>query len=189
MLGRYLQAGWRVLDVGTGDGLLARCLMERSGAQVQGIDVLQRDNAWIPVTLFDGLHIPFADNSFDALILVDVVHHAADPLALLSEVVRVTRDHILIKDHLLEGWFAQSTLQFMDWVGNARHHVHLPYNYWPREQWRRTLSDLHLQISDWTEKIPLYPWPFSWIFGRRLHFIAQVRKCPEPPQQADTSHS
>jgi hypothetical protein len=27
-----------------------------------------------------------------------------------------------------------------------------------------------------TQKIPIYPAPFSWVFGRNLHFIALLRK-------------
>ena len=38
---------------------------------------------------------------------------------------------IVLKDHTRNGLFSGSTLRFMDWVGNARHGVRLPYNYWP----------------------------------------------------------
>ena len=55
-------------------------------------------------------------------------------MILLRETVRVARQVIVIKDHLLKGAFAYSTLRLMDWVGNARHDVALPYNYWTSAQ-------------------------------------------------------
>ncbi len=116
-----------VLDVGAGDGYVAEALMaERPDIQIRGIDPLVRPNARIQVSVFDGTTIPFADDSFDAVMLVDVAHHAADPLGLLKEVARVTRRVVIIKDHRREGLFAFSTLRFMDAVGNRRHGVALP---------------------------------------------------------------
>ena len=38
-------------------------------------------------------------------------------MTLLREAVRVARQAVLIKDHLVEGTFAYSTLRFMDWWG------------------------------------------------------------------------
>ena len=51
----------RVLDVGTGDGLIAAAMAERRrDLRIEGIDVLVRENAAIPVTAFDGRAIPMA---------------------------------------------------------------------------------------------------------------------------------
>jgi ubiquinone/menaquinone biosynthesis C-methylase UbiE len=104
-----------VLDVGCGDGLLARLIMDqRSDVEICGIDVLVREQTQIPVTEFDGLRIPFPDNSFDAVMFVDVLHHTDDPIALLFEAQRVAAKAIVIKDHRLNGLLARPTLRFMD---------------------------------------------------------------------------
>jgi hypothetical protein len=81
---------------------------------------------------------------------------------------------MLIKDHVLEGFLAESTLRFMDDVGNARHGVTLPYNYWTQRRWESVLSELALPVEAWTRKLGLYPWPASWLFDRSLHFIARL---------------
>src|SRR5207247_1102228 len=81
-----------VLDIGCGDGLIARLLMERRpDLRIEGIDVLARPGAHIPVTLFDGSRIPRADEAVDVALLVDVLHHADEPMALLREAFRVAR--------------------------------------------------------------------------------------------------
>ena len=165
----------RVLDVGCGDGPLSSVLLRRRPDIVlQGIDVLIRDRTRIPVQPFDGRILPFGDACFDAVVLVDTLHHSADPRALLAEARRVARQVILIKDHLREGLLARPTLRFMDRVGNARHGVALPYAYWPKQRWLDTFESLGLRVDVWNTKLGLYPWPANWLFERSLHFVARL---------------
>jgi SAM-dependent methyltransferase len=163
----------RVLDVGCGDGELGARLRElRPDVSVEGIEVLSRENSAIPVRMFDGVRVPYDDASVDVVLLVDVLHHTDDPGLLLRESARVARSAILIKDHLREGIGARLTLRAMDWVGNARHGVRLPYNYWSRAEWNRAFSRLGLAVREWHSSLRLYPMPASLIFDRSLHFVA-----------------
>lgn len=165
----------RVLDVGCGDGLLAYLIMQTRGdIDLQGIDVLVRDQTHIPLAAFDGRIIPYGDASFDVVMFVDVLHHAKDPMILLREAVRTARKAIVIKDHTRDGWLAGPTLRFMDWVGNARHGVKLPYNYWPKRKWLETFDILDLTIGVWKKDLGLYPRPVNWLFERSLHFIVRL---------------
>jgi len=165
----------KVLDVGCGDGLLSTLIMQnRPDVEISGIDVLVRKDAKIPVTAFNGATIPFADKTFDTAIFVDVLHHTDNQLKLLDEARRVTRNSLIIKDHLLNGFLAGLTLRAMDWVGNASHGVALPYNYWPEQRWKAAFESLNLKIDCWESELKLYPSPANLIFGRSLHFIARL---------------
>jgi SAM-dependent methyltransferase len=167
----------RVLDVGCGDGLISALLQQkRSDIAVQGIDVLPRAQTHIPVEMFDGSRFPFASASFDAVLFSDVLHHTVDPAILLQEARRVARQHVLIKDHYREGLAANTRLRFMDWVGNARFGVALPYNYWTRQQWYAAWERIGLQPVQLVTKLGLYPKPADWVFGAQLHFIALLRR-------------
>jgi SAM-dependent methyltransferase len=165
----------RILDVGCGDGLITQLIsQQRPDVLLRGIDTLARPHAYIPVERFDGKTIPYENRSFDGVMFVDVLHHTEDPTTLLREAKRVAHRFILIKDHTLEGLFAAQTLRFMDHVGNARHGVALPYNYWPKQRWLDAFDALGLQVGGWNDELGIYPWPASWVFDRSLHFIAEL---------------
>lgn len=163
----------RVLDVGSGDGLLAAGIRRRRpDTMIRGIDVLVRPQTHIPVDAFDGRNIPYADRSFDVVMCVDVLHHTPDPMVLLREAARTAKWAIVLKDHDCSRPLAIPTLRFMDRVGNARHGVALPYNYWPRRQWQEAFKSLGLFVASWTEDLGLYPAPASLLFGGTLQFMA-----------------
>ena len=170
-----LTADSSVLDVGCGDGKIGKLIMDKIQAHIEGIDVLVRDTTYIPVKLFDGYNIPFDNNYFDFAIIIDVLHHTDDPLRLLKEIKRVVRKKIFIKDHLLEGFLAEPTLRFMDYVGNAHYKVRLPYNYLSKDEWLKIFDDFSLSVSQWKEELNLYP-PWNLVFDRKLHFIADLVK-------------
>ena len=166
-----------VLDVGCGDGNIDRLIMDkRPDVKIEGIDILKRPHTLIPVTSFNGEHIPFNDSQFDVVMFVDVIHHAANQLVLLEEAKRVSRQFILIKDHTKNGPLAFSTLKFMDWVGNRHHGVVLPYKYWSYDEWMSVFKNLSLEIKSWNKQLKLYPAPASWLFDRSLHFISLLEK-------------
>lgn len=187
-LAEVIPPNTKVLDVGCGDGLLAKLIMEkRPDVTIEGIDVLVRPHTHIPVTGFDGERIPAGDRSYDVVLFVDVLHHTTDPEILLSEAVRVARQSVVIKDHTKDGLLAGPTLRFMDWVGNARHGVALPYNYWTKRRWDGAFGQFGLSVDAWIDRIGLYPWWARPVFERKLHYIARlgVNQEREPSRAGD----
>ncbi len=188
-LERRLPPGASVLDVGCGDGLVGRTLIDlRPDLAVTGVEVRVRAKTRISVGIFDGLRIPCADKAVDVALLVDVLHHAAAPGALLREAARVARTAVVVKDHTREGFLAEATLRFMDRVGNLRFGVPVTGQYWSRAEWDREIARAGLSVADWTGDLGLYPIPFRWMFDRSLHFVARldpaaasVRRLAEAP--------
>jgi SAM-dependent methyltransferase len=181
LLAEFLPVGASVLDVGSGDGQIdAQLLRKRPDLTIEGVDLAVRQATGIPVKAFDGEHLPYPDASFDTVMFVDVLHHTIDPLVLLREAARVARNSVVLKDHTREGILAGLRLRFMDYVGNARHGVALPFNYWTVAQWRDAERLLGLTKTKELRTLDLYPWPADQIFGAKLHFVARY----DVPQRA-----
>jgi SAM-dependent methyltransferase len=176
-LSARIPPGSAVLDIGCGDGTIGS-LLAKPGSEIsiEGVEFAPRPQCAIRCRPFDGAVLPFADGSFDVCLFVDVLHHTDDVTVLLREARRVTRQFVLIKDHLSENRFDFKTLQFMDWVGNRPHGVRLPYNYQSRKEWEASFAKCGLSIAQWTSEVPLYPFPFSLLVGRGLHFVALLEK-------------
>ena len=102
----------KVLDLGCGDGV-SEIFMQKyfSNWRVEGIDVSkesiemaktqQLSNANFAV--YDGINIPFADNSFDIVFVAGVLHHVEFSLhdAMMTEMKRVLKEggRLLIYEH------------------------------------------------------------------------------------------
>ena len=168
-------SGARVLDVGSGDGLLADAIQRRRpDVRFEGIDVIARPDARIPVTVFDGASLPFGEGAFDVVLFADVLHHTPNAEALLRDARRVARQAVIIKDHCADGFLAWETLRFMDRVGNARFGVALPHLYLRWEEWQEMFRRVGVAVATFRRHLGLYPPPLTWVFDRSLHFVAVV---------------
>jgi len=93
-------AGPSVLDLGCGLGGYTKALGDR-GFDVRGLDVVaeyvERARALgVRADVYDGDHLPLADDSVDTTILLEVIEHLEDPARLLGEARRVSRRNVLI---------------------------------------------------------------------------------------------
>lgn len=177
LISEMLEGSQKILDVGCGDGRIDSYLMSSNKEiEIIGIDVLVRDNTYIDVIEYDGYHIPLKDNVVDTVMVIDVLHHVDDPQRLIKEMVRVTSDSIIIKDHIKVGVVSYIKLRLMDYVGNAHYHVRLPYNYLTKEQWDSVFMNNNLELKIYKTDLNLYTGLFHILFDRKLHFIAKLKK-------------
>jgi methionine biosynthesis protein MetW len=85
-----------VLDVGCGKGLLLPLLL-RKKCRVVGIDLLapesvdQRFSAYHQLNIEEKPHLPYSSESFDVIILADVIEHIKNTDAFLNEVRRTLK--------------------------------------------------------------------------------------------------
>lgn len=99
-----LAPGARVLDLGCGRGRHAHALGQCENVTIVGLDMKLDDLkatregfALFPasgsahVTCGDAYRLPFADNSFDAVVCSEVLEHLHDYRAALDEIARITK--------------------------------------------------------------------------------------------------
>ena len=125
----------RILDVGCGEGFTLRELQDdRLEATMVGMDFSAPALAWnqaqrmaqSPLSVADIHHLPLEDNSFDLVLCLEVLEHLPDSAQGLRELLRVTRDYVLVSvphepffrgANLLRGKHVQA-------LGNDPEHVH-----------------------------------------------------------------
>ncbi len=174
-LARHLGRAASLLDVGCGDGVnLTRLAAECGATKVAGVDVLVRPNAVIDVVPYDGLHLPFPDRSFEAVSIIDVLHHCTDARQVLREVLRVADRVVVIKDHFAFGPVTDKMLYLMDIAGNAKDGIPSPGTYFHPRQWVEMITEAGGRVDtiDWPLKTHDLPWRLvGW---PELQFTAKV---------------
>jgi SAM-dependent methyltransferase len=177
----HLAAGDRVLDVGCGSGALGGSLIARNGARgitVDGLEKHPRGGEPIHVVAYPGETFPLEENSYDVVIVADVLHHERDPDKLLREAVRVSRRLVIIKDHQVNGPLAYPRIALIDWAANAPYGVPCLYRYNTPAQWSEIAKRFELETVQRCGSMDLYPAGVNLLFGRRLQFllVGRVKK-------------
>lgn len=171
----HLCEGNRVLDVGCGYGALGKALLDSpglpKGIMIDGLEKIKRNKQLINIYEYNGVNIPFPDNTYDVVILADVLHHEPDLDRLISECIRVSCKLLIIKDHKLCGPLSQFRLQFIDWAANIPYGIPCLYQYYTTDQWICLRGRHGLNLIDETNSMNLYPPIINWIFGRKLQYM------------------
>lgn len=161
-----------VLDVGTSTGALAASIFrDLPELHLAGVDVVVGSQPLIPMVMGNGKRLPFDDDAFDCVMLIDVLHHDQHPGELLAEAKRVSRKRVLVKDHYWENRLDLPILRFQDYIGNKPYGVKLPYNFLDMETWLSLFENIGLGIAG-TSKFRLN------VFDLRKHVIFELEKCP-----------
>ena len=86
----------RVLDVGAGTGALTRVLREETPGEVVALDADRGllDNIGDPRVQGDGTRLPFADDTFDAVVCQALLVNLPDPTEAVREFARVSRGRV-----------------------------------------------------------------------------------------------
>lgn len=137
-----------VLDVGCDDGNVAAAIQARKpGLRFEGVDIQDLRPCKIPRKVYDGLHLPYPDDSFDVVMAVDVLHHTNTIAEILTEMGRVSRKHVLLKEHMSRGRISHWMIGFGDWLSNVPYSIPCVYNYPTYEGWLAHFATAKLTVA------------------------------------------
>ena len=140
----HITSADRVLDIGAGDCRLAVRLKEKANCTVVPVDVENFNQTDLKLIMFDGKRLPFEDNSFDAVLLVFVLHHAEDAKAVLEEARRVSRDRIIVLEDVTSSWWDRMMFRgFHHWLVWSEK-ISYPYHENRPHQWTQIANGLGL---------------------------------------------
>jgi ubiquinone/menaquinone biosynthesis C-methylase UbiE len=144
-IARVIPPGSEVLDVGCGNGFIAHHLSAMLGTNVVGIDLGTSTDAPIDYGRYDGAQLPVDDNSFDAVLLCYVLHHAQDVRIVMNETRRVLRDDGLavIYEDIPGGWWDKGVCWFHNQLWRARTG---PCTFRREAEWRALFESFGFEI-------------------------------------------
>jgi SAM-dependent methyltransferase len=138
----YLTPGEHILDIGTGNGGVAYLLSAGYRFPVDAVDIVDKSKfRSIAPRIFDGNSLPFGDNSYPAVLLLTVLHHAADPEQLIREASRVCSDRLIVMEDIYSNGLQKGLTLCMDSIVNWEFAGH-PHNNKTDKEWRALFAQL-----------------------------------------------
>lgn len=151
----FIKKGNRVLDIGLGNGYVAKKIKEQFKVRIEGVDVVDYNETDIKNTIYDGLHLPFKDKSFDCCLILQTLHHCTNQVQVLKEAKRVAR-RIIIMEDVYNNRFEKLMTFMHDYISNKRKGVDCPYYFHNKKEWKEIFDMLHLRIEKETDIVTRY---------------------------------
>ncbi|MCP4439059.1 MAG: methyltransferase domain-containing protein [Aureispira sp.] len=161
----HLSQNDSILDIGCGNGLVTDNLRQQN-FQVTPMDVgdLSILESVKPI-VYDGEHIPFEDQEFSAALLLTVLHHTDDPIAVLKETKRVAKRIVIIED-IYSNVVQKYMTYAMDTLVNLGH-SNMTYQNKSDKEWKVCFEELGLNLIHENSKSVL-------LFFRQATYVVEV---------------
>ncbi len=175
-----------VLDFACGDGLLLEMLKQK-GIEATGLEISENAR---DACIQKGLSVellpldtpwPFPDNSFDYVVLLDVLEHVYNPTPILAEAKRVSKEYIIVSVPNFSSFPAR--VQTMWGRVPENNHPHKGHIYWFNYvQLKKIFQENNLPIV----ALRMNTFSFFRLFGTffttlapnffALSFVAKIKK-------------
>ena len=155
----WLHKRENVLDVGCGDGIMTSLLIKNLNIQTTGCDIQNYLKVNIPFSqMISETILPFKKNSFDCVMLNDVLHHMSfdKQELLIQECLRIAPKVLIFEDEpTLVGKSA-------DFLINKFHNftMPVPLTFRSNQQWKNLFKKLDIDYTFKKINQPLF-YPFN----------------------------
>lgn len=140
----YLNKGDKILDVGSGNGLISWEL-RKMGFEVVPLDIKSQafEKSVAPV-VYDGHNMPFNEKEFDVALILSVLHHTTNQEEILNEVKRVSK-RIIINEDIYGNSFQKKMTFLIDSFVNIGY-APCPHTNRNDQEWKDLFKSLNCQI-------------------------------------------
>jgi len=146
LIQKYFSKSDRLLDIGTGPGSVC-LLLRKNGFDVTPIDIqdLSLTNEVRP-EIYDAKRIPFKRGDFDNVLILTVLHHSRDPVEVIMEAKRISKNLIIIED-IYQNSFQKYLTYIADSIANFEFIGH-PHSNKSDVDWKKIFKKLGLKLKD-----------------------------------------
>ena len=162
----FLTYGKSILEVGSGNGALAK-LLGQEGMKLSTLDIEDKclfDD--VKVQVYDGQKLPFNDRQFDVCQLITMLHHTSNAEELIREAKRVS-DRVIVMEDIYENRFQKYVTWFTDSLVNWEFFGH-PHTNRTDAEWKELFQRNGLAV----EKAEYYRF---LLFFKQVTYILNVK--------------
>jgi SAM-dependent methyltransferase len=178
MFERWLPASGRVLDIGAGTGHVA-ALLQRPDRRAIACDIVNLLMCPLPYVIADGKNLPFLDGSFDAVLLITVLHHVArqDHRRFLDEATRMLKSGgtLIVMEDTYHSQAGKQVTKLFDSIMNAEFAGH-PHANRTLADWASLINGAGLRTQEQSEHVSWYG-----LFRMRHGVLVGRKECGDPP--------
>jgi SAM-dependent methyltransferase len=130
------------------------------------VDVGAFRKARVPYVVYDGRRLPFADGSFDMVVVLLTLHHCAEPERVMDEAIRVARGRVLVTESVYRNALDLWWLRRLDHRLNGWRHggaMPGPFRFRRAEEWAEVLRRPGVAVGpprwlgSWWERLVHHP--------------------------------
>lgn len=141
----FLTNGESILEVGSGNGALAK-LLGQQGMKLSALDIEDKSLfEEAKVRVYDGERFPFSDQQFDVCQLITMLHHTTNAEKLVREAKRVSNRFIIMED-VYESPFQKYITWFTDSLVNWEFFGH-PHTNRTDAEWKELFEKNGLVVE------------------------------------------
>lgn len=143
----FIEEGSKILDLGCGSGIISNEFQKYFKTDLIGVDISDQRIEKIPFQIIEEKNLPFSENSFNVVLIFWVLHHTLDPIILLREARRVTKERIIIFEDLPEGFLSRLICKihgvfFKEFIQGKCHKG----NFKKGKEWKEIFKNLNLKL-------------------------------------------
>lgn len=130
LLSPYLHDSKTVLDFGCGDLSLSESLYKKNKSlKITGVDVVDFSRKINGITFisYDGVKLPFKNNSFDTVFAFYVFHHCEDVQKSFQECFRVAKKNVVFIEPVMRYPFEKQLMGAADYLFNVWKDKSIPF--------------------------------------------------------------